>query len=123
EYGGISVPRTMLIAMAVSGALAALAGAIDYGVAGRIQSTVSFLGKGFDGIAVALIGKNEPIGVVLAAIIFGALSAGNTELQMVAHVPKDVTTIIQGLIILFMVAPDVIRQLLPFLRHEEGETP
>lgn len=120
EYGGISVPRAMIVAMAASGAMAALAGAMDYSIQGRIPSTVSFLGKGFDGIAVALIGKNEPVGVVIAALIFGALSAGNTELQVAANVPKDVTTIVQGLIIIFMVAPDVIRQLLPFLKVKEA---
>ncbi|MHB2015717.1 MAG: ABC transporter permease [Candidatus Xenobia bacterium] len=121
EYGGVSIARNMIVAMAVSGALAALAGAIDYPIYGRIPSTVSFLGKGFDGIAVALIGRNQPFGVVLAALVFGALAAGNTDLQIVAHVPKDVTAIVQALIILFMVAPDLIQSLLPMLRPKAGE--
>lgn len=117
EYGGIGITRTMVTVMAISGALAGLAGAVDYPtITGRFPVNVEFRGLGFDGIAVALIGRNEPVGVVLAALLFGALSAGQPMMQSIADIPKEITLVVQACIILFMVAPGVVRGLVPWGR-------
>lgn len=117
EYGNIPVGKRIVSIMAISGALAGLAGAMEYvGVIGRIPSTLWFSGYGFEGIAVALVGKNNPFGIILAALLFGALGTGGTHMQLVANISKEITGIIQALVILLVVAPDLIKEILPFLK-------
>jgi simple sugar transport system permease protein len=69
-------------------------------------------GFGFTGIAVALLAKNHPIAVIFAAILFGALSAGSSMMQLVANVPDKIVTIIQALIIFFVGAETIITWLI-----------
>jgi len=107
ENGGISVAATTVKALCISGALAALAGATEVmGVHDRLFDAFSS-GFGFTGIAVALLAKNNPIGVIPAAILFGALSAGSGTMQLQADVSQKVVTLIQGIII-FLVGADVL---------------
>ncbi len=69
-------------------------------------------GYGFTGIAVAVLGRNRPWGVLLAALLFGALQAGGTAMQLFARIPADLMTVVQGLVILFVAAPALIPLLL-----------
>lgn len=110
ENGGISIARTTVYALCISGALAGLAGASEVlGVQHRMYDQVSAgSGFGFTGIAVALLAKNNPIAVIFAALLFGALSAGAGTMQLVADVPQKIITIIQALIIFFVGAETII---------------
>ncbi|RDE17440.1 MAG: hypothetical protein C4K49_02810 [Candidatus Thorarchaeota archaeon] len=107
EYAGIDPRRNMALALGLSGALAGLAGAGEIlGNYGRFIDHWS-PGIGFDGITVAVLGRNHPWGTLLAAIFFGALRSGGTFMNAVAHVPIEMVGVIQGLIVLFVAAPRV----------------
>jgi len=111
RYAGISIVRNFVLAMVLSGGLAGLAGTaqvlgVDHWVGQGFSS-----GYGFDAIAIALLGKSHPLGVVLAAILFGTLRSGATEMQSLAGIPIDIISIIQGLVIVFVAAPGIIRWL------------
>jgi simple sugar transport system permease protein len=108
ETGGISVQWTTVKALCISGALAGLAGAVEVmGVHHRIFDQFSG-GFGFTGIAVALLAKNHPLGVIPAAILFGALTAGAGTMQLEAHVPQKIILIIQALIIFLVAAEEIV---------------
>lgn len=103
EYGGIHVARNIVITMAISGFLAGLAGAIEVlGVNYRFSQDLT-ANYAWDAIAVALLGGLHPLGTLLAAILFGALSSGFTFTQGVADVNRDTVLIITALIIFLMV--------------------
>jgi general nucleoside transport system permease protein len=109
RYAGMNIVKNFVIAMTLSGALAGLAGAtqvlgIDHWV-GQGYSA----GYGFDSIAIALLGQSHPLGVVLAALLWGTLRSGATRMQSLAGVPTEIISIIQGLVIVFVAAPAVIR--------------
>lgn len=105
EYAGINVAGNIVLAMALSGALAGLSGGVQtLAIAGRFYEPSGFAGYGFDGIAVALVGRNHPFGVVLAALLFGALERGGPAMQAIAGVPKAVIYIVQGSVIFFVAA-------------------
>jgi general nucleoside transport system permease protein len=101
-YGGISPANRVILAMTVSGALAGLMATNEIlGAQHRIILGFSG-GYGFAGIAVALMGRNHPVGIVLAALLFGALYQGGSELTFeMPRVNKDLVVVIQGLVILF----------------------
>ena len=104
EYGGISVKKNIILAMVISGLFAGFAGAImATGVQYRVNNLFGFTGYGLDGIAVALVGNNHPIGVILSAFLFGVLQKGGPLMQ-IQGIPKEVVGIIQGIIILFVAA-------------------
>ncbi len=112
QYGGISVSRSMVMAMVVSGACASLAGVEQVlGVHGRFIQRFS-PDLGFVGIAVALLGKNHPVGVFLAAILFGALRTGGAAMDRLTDVPRELIVIIQAMIIMFVAAEELTRSLL-----------
>lgn len=115
RYAGIRAGMTIVIAMAIAGGLAGLAGAAQItGVLGR--ATPGFTaGIGFDAIAVALLGRSHPVGILLAGILFGALEAGGRQMQVDAGVSIDMISIIQALIIIFVAAPLLVKRALPFL--------
>ena len=102
-YAGIKPDRIIMIAMAVSGALAGLV-AVNEVLGAQHRLLLEYVqGAGFVGIAVALMGRNHPIGIVLAAMLFGLLYQGGTELSFAKqHINRDMVVVIQGLIILFM---------------------
>ncbi len=119
ETGGISVAATTVKSLCISGGLAGLAGATEVmGVHYKLFDQFSS-GFGFTGIAVALLAKNNPLGIIPAAILFGALSAGAGTMQLEADVPQKVILIIQGLVI-FLVAAEQLAHLIlrPFRRGE-----
>jgi ABC-type uncharacterized transport system permease subunit/basic membrane lipoprotein Med (substrate-binding protein (PBP1-ABC) superfamily) len=106
---GIKPGRIYVLTMALSGALAGMAGTHDIlGVVHYLPNAFS-AGYGFDSIALALLGRSRPVGVLLASLLFGFLRAGAFRMQGVAHVPIDIISVLQALIIIFIAAPEVIR--------------
>jgi len=118
RYAGIRAGLTIVMAMAIAGALAGLAGTIQVsGVLGR--ATPGFTaGIGFDAIAVALLGRSHPVGILLAGLLFGALEAGGRQMQVDAGVSIDMIGIMQALIIIFVAAPLLVRRIFPPLFRE-----
>ncbi|MEM7224297.1 MAG: ABC transporter permease [Pseudomonadota bacterium] len=102
RYGGISPGRSIMLAMAISGALAGMM-AVNEVMGSQHRLVLGFTaGFGFMGIAVALMGRNHPIGVIFAALLFGALYQGGTELAFeIRNFTSDMVVVIQGLVILF----------------------
>jgi len=105
-YAGISPFRIIMVTMLISGALAGLM-AVN-AVQGEAQRLLqeNVLGAGFVGIAVALMGRSHPVGVLIAAILFGALYQGGAELEFETNVPREMVLVIQALVILFTGALD-----------------
>jgi simple sugar transport system permease protein len=122
RYAGMSNSRLIMVTMAISGALAGMVAVNEVlGVQNRL--VLDFVsGYGFVGIAVALMGRNHPIGIALAAILFGALYQGGLELQFNLPIPRDMIVVIQALVILFTGAMEgLLRPSLEriFMRLEE----
>ena len=101
-YAGISVPRNMMLAMAISGGLAGMMGLNEImGVNHRLLLNFT-AGYGFVGIAVSLMGRSHPVGIFLASLLFGALYQGGAELAFeIPEISRDMVVVIQGLVILF----------------------
>lgn len=102
QYAGIRPQRQVMVAMAISGALAGMVGMNEIaGVHGKLL--LEFVsGAGFTGIAVALMGRNHPVGIVLASILFGALFQGGAEVAFeVRGFSRDMVVMLQGFIVLF----------------------
>ncbi len=127
RYGGISVARNYFLAMAISGAFAGLAGAIDILgwqsrlSTGDIQTSV----VGFTGIAVALLGRNTAVGTALAALLFGALFTGTSTRNLDPDVfqpelASNLTLLIQGLVVLFVGVDLVVLWFLGRLRRRKA---
>src|SRR6185503_9200937 len=111
KYAGINVKRTIILTMMLSGMLAGLAGALEVtGLNYRHELGFS-IGYGFDAIAIALLGKSHPLGVVLAAILFAAMRNGATRMQFLTQLPVDLISMLQALILLFVAADAIIRYL------------
>jgi ABC-type uncharacterized transport system permease subunit len=126
RYGGISVARNYFLAMAISGAFAGLAGAMDIlGWQFRLStSTIQVSTIGFLGIAVALLGRNTAIGVGLSALLFGALVNGTSTRNLDPEIfqpelASNLTLLIQGLIVLFVGADVIILTLLSRFRRRQ----
>ncbi len=110
EYGGISVGKNIIIAMMISGAFAGLVGTNEVmGFKYRWRQEL-FTGLGFNGIAVALLGKNHPLGVVLAAILFGILNYGGAIVNIYTEgrVPRELIMVLQAVIVIFVVISDEV---------------
>ena len=111
RYAGIGVGRTIVLAMALSGALAGLGASLEV-VGLNYYHTAGFsVGYGFDSIAVALLGRGDPVGVIPSALLFGALRAGSSRMQFLSQIPIDIINIIQALVLIFVAAPALIRWL------------
>ena len=111
ETAGINTKRMMLITLLISGALAGFCGATQVmGVQYRFTDGFSS-GYGFEGIAVAALAGNNPLTVLLSAILWGGLKSGASEVNRIASIPMDVISIIQALIVVFMVAPKLMDAL------------
>ena len=110
-YSGINTSRNILLVMLLAGGVAGLAGASEVmGVQGRLYAGFS-PGYGFDGIAVALIGMNSPIGIIFGALLFGAFRAGGNRMQMNAYVPFSIVNVIQAIVIFAVVASQMLLEI------------
>ena len=119
HYAGVNVKRTIILTMFLSGALAGMAGAIEVtGLNYRHELGFS-QGYGFDAIAIALLGKSHPIGVVLASILFAAMRNGATRMQFLTQMPVDLISMIQAFILLFVAADAIVRFI--FRIQSKGE--
>ncbi len=117
RYGGIRNKRTMIVSFVLGGITAGLAGATI--IMGNPPSYAAFgggafpelTGAGFDGMAVAMVGRNHPIGILVAAVLFGGLNAGGRVMQFYGSnpVPLEMVRIVMGAIVLAMSIPELIR--------------
>lgn len=111
RYAGVKNKFVIIMTMTFSAALAGLAGVSTVlGVDHRLVRAFSS-GYGFDAIALALLGNSHPFGVVLASLLFGFLRGGAARMQSVAGTPVELIRIIQGMVIIFIAAPEIIRGL------------
>ncbi|WP_047984823.1 ABC transporter permease [Ornithinibacillus californiensis] len=118
KYAGMNVSKNIILSMVISGAFAGLAGAMEgLGTYGNVSVISGFTNLGFDGIAVALLGANNPLGVILAAILFGVLKEGAGEMPS-AGVPTELVDIIIALIIFFVASSYIIRWALLRFKKE-----
>lgn len=111
RYAGISVAKNIVLAMALSGMLAGAAGAVEVLGVTRRHELGFGAGYGFDSIAIALLGRSNPYGVVAAAILFGALKSGATQMQFNTQISASIISVVQGLVLLFVAADVIIRWL------------
>ncbi len=113
KYGGIKSRRTMIISFVLGGMSAGLAGGIVS--MGTPPSYVVFAGLsgianlGFDGMAVAMVGRNHPLAMIAAAFFFGGLAAGARGMQITAGVPTEMVSVVQGVIVLALAIPELVR--------------
>ena len=123
-YAGISPPRIIVQAMLLSGALAGCLGVNEL-LGSQHRILIDFPGgAGFVGIAVALMGRNHPFGIFIAAVLFGALAQGGSQLAFdLPKINRDMVVVIQGLVILFCGAlENVFRAPLAMLFKEKAQT-
>ena len=119
RYAGINVGRSYTTVMSFAGGLSGLAGGvIVLGVLHRATPGFAF-GLGFDAIALALLGRSHPFGVVLAGLRFGALRAGGQQMQASSTVNIDLILVLQALIVVFIAAPELIRSIYRIKAPEE----
>jgi simple sugar transport system permease protein len=121
RYAGMSIVVTIVAVMSLSGALAGLAGTnevlgLNYNLALAFSA-----GYGFDAIAIALLGRSHPLGVVLASIMFGVLRNGATRMQLSAGIPIDIISVLQAMILLFIATPAIIRTIYRLPKPGYGE--
>lgn len=111
QYAGIDSGKSILTALAISGALAGIGGAVQVmGMGGRIAQFASQEGYGFEGITVALIGASNPLGVIFAGIFYGAMKFGGSKLTMI-HAPSEIINIIMGCVVIFIAIAHVFKEL------------
>jgi len=112
RYAGMKVAWLYILVMGVSGGLAGIAGANQVMGLPPYQVTQGFAGSiGFDAIALALLGRSHPLGVLWAGLLFGALKAGGRLMQAAAQIPLELVVVVQALIIVLIAAPELVRAI------------
>jgi simple sugar transport system permease protein len=113
RYAGMSITRNVVLGMALSGALAGLAGAVEVIGVSICRCLPLFFssGYGFDSIAIALLGRNNPFGILASSFLFGAMRNGADLMELSSGVSKYIISLIQALVLLFVAAPAVVRWL------------
>jgi len=120
KYAGMNVAWIYVAVMAVSGALAGIGGANQILGLEPYRGISNFAGTvGFDAIALALLGRSHPVGVLIAGLLFGALRAGGREMQGAAGIPIDLVLVLQALIIVMIAAPELVRAIYRIKTPEE----
>jgi simple sugar transport system permease protein len=124
ECAGISVAKNTVLAMAISGAIAGLAGVNQVmGYKHRFRYGV-FEGLGFDGIGVAFIGRNSPFGVVLAALLFGILDYGGLAIDVSTKVPREIVLVLKAAILIFVVVGgEITKRLIKSIQKQQEVKP
>lgn len=124
KFAGIDVKKNIILSMFIAGALAGLAGALQ--ITGVMPHRITLLaaheGFGFDGITVALIANNSPIGCIFAGLLFGALKFGSTSIQSVVGAPSEIINIVIGTIVFFIAMSSVFRMIADYMAKKGGST-
>ncbi len=108
---GISVSKGYILAMAIAGALAGLAGVAQVSGTEKVLTSGVAASFGFDAITVALLGRSSPWGTFAAGLLFGAFRAGGVTMQASTGTSIDIVLVVQSLIVLFIAAPPLVRSL------------
>lgn len=111
HYAGISVNRMLVAAMTISGGCAGLAAASEIAGTSRFFQPGTFANVGFDGIAIAMLARANPLAIIPSAFLWGALRAGAPLMQQQAGVSIDIVRIIQAMVLLFVAADAIVRWL------------
>ena len=111
RYAGMRPRLLTMLTMSIAGGLAGLAGAVVVLGVTHLMTPSFGTTVGFDSIAVALLGRTNPVGIVFAALLFGALRAGATLMQIEAGIPVELIDVLQATILLFLVAAPVLRRV------------
>ena len=120
EYGGINIKKSIIISMALSGAIAGIGGATQVaGIFHQSQDLMAFPGFGFDGIAVALLAKSNPVACIISAVLFGALNSSSKMLQ-INGIPKEIVYLIQSIIIIFVATDYILKYFSEKKRKKEA---
>jgi simple sugar transport system permease protein len=120
RYAGIDVVKNIMLVMLISGGIAGLAGMIEIsGITHRLQHGIS-PGYGYTAIIVAWLGRLHPIGIVLVAVLFGALLVGGFGVQT-SGIPFSIVLMLQGAVLFFLLAGEIFMQRRPVLVRKEGE--
>jgi len=122
RYAGMNIARNTITAMLISGGLAGIAGAVQILAVNHSMALGLSSGYGFDSIALALIGNNTPLGVILASLLFGTLRNGATRMMVVSAIPIDIVDVIQAIIMMFVAAPAIIRAIYHLKQPKKEET-
>ena len=119
RYAGFNVVRLQILAMAISGALTGLAGCIEIGaVQHRLMEGIS-ANYGWDAIPVALIGKQNPLLIILSSLLFAALKVGSNAMQTACGVPNNLSSVLQGIVVLFALGSNwFVRYRIRFVKKE-----
>ncbi len=121
KYAGMNVAWIYVAVMAVSGGLAGMAGTNQVLGLDPYRAFSNFAGDiGFDAIALALLGRSNPVGVLFAGLLFGGLRAGGIQMQGAAGVPVDLVLVLQALIIVFIAAPELVKAVYRIKTVDEG---
>ena len=122
RYAGIRPALITITTMSIAGGLAGLGGSVEILGITKNYPAEYLVNYGFDGIAVALLGRAHPLGVVGGALLFGVMRAGAGSMQRATEIPVDIISIVQGVILLFVAAQVIIQRLLPAARtRRRGE--
>ncbi len=119
QYAGMNSTRIIVLTMAISGALAGIAGTIEVLGVSTCRCLPMFFssGYGFDAIAIALLANNSPLGIIFGSFLFGAMRNGADLMELNSGVSKYIISLIQALVLLFVAAPAMVRWML----HLRGE--
>jgi len=121
KYAGMKVGRTVVMTMAIAGLLAGMAGAVDT-LGLNHKFAPEFTGSaGFEGITIALLGKTHPVGVVLSSFLIGGMNAGAAKMQFDSGVRAEIIQVVQGLVLAFVAAPEIIRLIFRYRARREVE--
>ena len=127
RYAGMNITRNIVVAMSLSGALAGVAGAVEVLAVSSCRCMQLFFssGYGFDSIAITLLAKNNPFGIILSSFFFGAMRNGADLMELNSGVSKYIISLVQGLLLLFVAAPAIVRWMyrIKAERRPEEEAP
>lgn len=123
RYAGIRPALITILTMSIAGGLAGIGGSVEILGITKNYPAEYIVNYGFDGIAVALLGRAHPFGVVGGALLFGVMRAGAGSMQRATEIPVDIISIVQGVILLFVAAQVIIQRLLPAARSRRRREP